>query len=334
MDFQNLPDGKRLKLLLFSLVFDLPVIFAASYCDIGYVKITPLLVLVSGVIMAGVSALYMFSRMTSDHKLQILVREEIMMILFVGLLAIAMKTFFAAACGIVNPSSGTNMYDNSLGFIKRIELNQVNTYSSLSGRSIANMADSGFYWNWGMIILGGWGQLSSDSLTKRVRHYYQDIALDLMVPAMISINIQRVFLELFSLEGEMSFVDIMLSCALFLKLVPGLREIGNALIGFTFCIVFLVPFLYSNYSDISTTVNEITLGTDQALVQARAGVEVNPSIRECTLVNDPDIPYEQIIRYFPEAFFLPNITIALMIIGVNAMMKGLRLVDRWAESVA
>jgi len=149
---------------------------------------------------------------------------------------------------------------------------------------------------------------------KRIWSAQYDTVNNMFVfPALVSINIQEMLLKLFVVE----FVKWLLPIAFLLRIFIPTRQMGNLLIALGMGLHLVVPFFYvfnlamydvlfldtASCAPYSTAINDMVFGG-------------------CA---DPGSFWE-VASLIPQAFFLPNLSIALVITFMVAINKALRVI--------
>lgn len=146
-----------------------------------------------------------------------------------------------------------------------------------------------------------------------------------LVPAILSISMQKIFLDLIT-ENVLVWV---VPSAFILRILSPTRQFGNILFVLSIGLYVLVPFMFT------FNLAMYDMVSDECTASPPAG----PSIAEatCDLVFDgecsePSVvcenPYSLwfIAKIIPQAFFLPNLVIAVVITFVTAGEKALRVI--------
>ena len=135
------------------------------------------------------------------------------------------------------------------------------------------------------------------------------VAMNFALPALITLNIQTLVLK-FSVD----IIRWLVPVALLLRVVPPTRYFGNMLIGITVALYVIIPTLY-------------------ALNGAMDQVVFSQCPQYASIVDDPlmggcgsDTSFWLIARAMPQAFFLPNLALALAITFLSSIAKALKVI--------
>ncbi len=267
---------------------------------------------------------YIIAYVFHMEKFEILIKEELVYIGVFFALAVLLNILFSIYAA--------NQIQGALNFLYGLE-NRINILvRDLNYRSVNYMVNSASFQYIGLLIWGGSGSLRGSSADNRAKHYYVENVLDLTVPALISVNLQKILLQF---VANRQLLQWALECALIMKLVPGLREVANAIVGLLVVAYLIIPQLYVGYIEIYRNVNDY-LFTGQVSDQniQNQFLLIAPNTVECIIINDASIvPYDRFVRDVPDAYILPNFVMGIAIIGVLSVMKGMRLIDRWVEGL-
>ncbi|MGV8084893.1 MAG: hypothetical protein ACP5N9_01425 [Candidatus Bilamarchaeum sp.] len=153
---------------------------------------------------------------------------------------------------------------------------------------------------------------------KIVSNQYDMIANMFLIPALVSINMQKIVLSFIS-ENVIRWI---LPIAFLLRFFIPTRHIGNILIALSLGLYVIVPFMYAfNLSLYDTAKADCERFADASCDNVFDNY-CSPSIVTCS---NPD-GFWEVARLIPQAFFLPNLTIALLITFLGSIHKALRVI--------
>ncbi|HLC69340.1 MAG TPA: hypothetical protein VJH24_05875 [Candidatus Bilamarchaeaceae archaeon] len=141
------------------------------------------------------------------------------------------------------------------------------------------------------------------------------VGLTFVLPALVSISLQRIFLN-FGID----FVRYLIPVALFFRIFPGIRNMGNLLLALSIAVYIFIPSMYA-----------INAAMDDAVFQSTAlgctAGSRTEALVEDVVMGDCDSLYNfwSVARLLPQAFFLPNLTIAITITFLSGVNKALRV---------
>lgn len=144
-----------------------------------------------------------------------------------------------------------------------------------------------------------------------------------VIPAYVSISAQSLFINFFlgaPAEGSASTPALMaylLPAAFVLRFIPITRQIGNLLIAFSVGVYLILPlFLALN-------------GAMYAYVFTKEQCETYISIVDDPILGDCESDHNllMVARLYPQAFLLPNLTIAIFITFISSINKALKVLQ-------
>jgi len=130
-----------------------------------------------------------------------------------------------------------------------------------------------------------------------------------ILPALVSISMQKVLVQFAA-----DLTNWILPAAIFLRVLPPTRQMGNILIAFAIAFYILIPSLYA-----------LNAAMDEVAFKDCAHFErmiYDPVMGGCSST----FSYWQIARMLPQAYFLPNLTLALVVTFVSAINKALKVI--------
>jgi len=151
-----------------------------------------------------------------------------------------------------------------------------------------------------------------------VSSQYNMIFSTFLVPAMMSISMQK-FMLVFINENVIKWV---LPTAFLLRFFPLTRHMGNIFLAIAIALYVLVPMLYA----FNLAMYDVTFKDCATLSKAACDFVVDgncsPTTNTC---GNPDSLWN-VARLIPQAFFLPNLTVALVITFLGSIHKALRVI--------
>lgn len=137
------------------------------------------------------------------------------------------------------------------------------------------------------------------------------IAMSFVMPALTSISVQKLLIN-FSLD----IVTWLLPIAFFFRVLPPTRQMGNALIAVSIALYVLMPVLYS----LSGAMDAVVFTDSECAAFANA---VNDRVMgDCA----SPLSFWKVARLMPQAFFLPNLNLALTITFLGGINKALKVI--------
>jgi hypothetical protein len=155
---------------------------------------------------------------------------------------------------------------------------------------------------------------------KRILSNQYDIILNtFLVPALMSISMQKLLLDFIN-ENAVRWI---LPIAFLLRVFIPTRQMGNILIALVVGLYILVPFMYV----FNMSMYEVTLNDCAPFAQAVCDDPIDgygcASAPAAACGNQ--FGFWNVARLIPQAFFLPNLTIAVLVTFLGCMHKALRV---------
>lgn len=135
------------------------------------------------------------------------------------------------------------------------------------------------------------------------------VAMNFALPALVSLNLQILILK-FSVD----IIQWIIPVALLLRVIPPTRHFGNMLIGITIALYVIVPTLYA----LNGAMDQVVFSE----CYQYSGIVDDPLMGGC----DSNTSFWIIARAMPQAFFLPNLTLALTITFLGSIAKALKVI--------
>ncbi len=195
--------------------------------------------------------------------------------------------------------------------------------TSLSKSYIKNyldkLMDSTFAWSIQLPLVNSY--TSTAGAYKRIISNQYDLILNsFLVPALMSVSMQKIVLD-FIRENIIQWI---LPAAFVLRVFIPTRQMGNILIALALGLYILVPFMYVfNFAmyDASNSSEDCQNMKDAVCDNAVDGSCSSPA-QACSNPNS----FWNVGRLIPVAFFLPNLTIVILITFLSCMHKALRVI--------
>jgi hypothetical protein len=160
---------------------------------------------------------------------------------------------------------------------------------------------------------------TADSYKRIVSNQYDIILNSLLMPALLSIGMQKLGLDFI----KENVVTWFLPTAFFLRIFVPTRQMGNMLIALSLGLYVIVPFLYV----FNFAMYDALLNKDDCKEFHTAVCDFVADGGHCTVnsVCNNETGFWAIARLVPQAFFLPNLTIAILITFLAAINKALKV---------
>ncbi|MBU0532508.1 hypothetical protein KKB44_03370 [Candidatus Micrarchaeota archaeon] len=214
---------------------------------------------------------------------------------------------------------GLGMHDISTCYGRQIESDAKRLANSYIQGYIDNLMDSTFAWSFQIPLMNSLTS-TADAYKRIVSNQYDIILNSFLVPAVMSISMQRLGLE-FITENVVRWI---LPTGFLLRVIIPTRQMGNIIIALAIGLYVLVPFMFvfnlSMYEGAFTT--EDCEYFAPALCDNVVDGGCDPPESTC---ENPD-SFWNVARLLPQAFFLPNLTLAILITFLASIHKALRVI--------
>jgi len=138
---------------------------------------------------------------------------------------------------------------------------------------------------------------------------YEMIYTNFAMPALISISMQRVLITF-----AVDFARFLLPVAFFLRILPMTRTMGNFFIAVSIALYIIIPVFYALMGIMDEAVLPSCIQYEEMITDTVAG--------DC----NTSTSFWLVARAIPQAFFLPNLMLALIITFLSAINKALRVI--------
>jgi len=187
-----------------------------------------------------------------------------------------------------------------------------------------NMMDSTFAWSLALPLFEAY-TATAGAYKRIVSNQYSMIMNSFLVPALMSISMQK-FVLIFINENVIRWI---LPTAFVMRFFPPTRHMGNIFIAIAIGLYVLVPMLYAfNLSMYEVVLSDCgafaRAACDNVIDNNSCGTSVACAGCETTCGNADSL--WNVARLIPQAFFLPNLTMALVITFLSSIHKALRVI--------
>ncbi len=271
---------------------------------------------------------YMIGKTTNNPQFQIFYKDEMfhlffslaILVVFSGILFFsceAMRLFFdfyVQKAGIISPhyTSGKSLLDIAYDMIFYMSSDA----SYFSGHLIKKTIDATMSSTWGYsLYFPFYGGLTIATNAYKRTHALQYDSLNtfFILPALISINVQKLLLKFVIDYGEVYLLPL----GFFLRLFPSMRQMGNIVIAFALGLFTILPFMYVLNG---LMYDVVTPPPPQGCDQSMKNIIDDHVVGDCGKNS-----FYTAARLLPQAFFLPNLTLAIFITYLAAINKALRV---------
>jgi hypothetical protein len=162
--------------------------------------------------------------------------------------------------------------------------------------------------------------LTAGAYKRIISNQYDMILNTFIVPALMSLSMQKLALDFIN-ENAIRWI---LPSAFVLRAFMPTRQIGNMLIALSLGVYVIVPFMFV----FNLTMYEVVFDDCTAYAEAVCDNAIDSnacSSAPATTCENPD-SFWNVARLIPQAFFLPNLTVAILITFLASMNKALRVI--------
>lgn len=172
---------------------------------------------------------------------------------------------------------------------------------------------------------------------KRVVSNQYDTVLNLfIIPALVSISMQQLLLGFIN----NNIIAWIVPSAFLLRVIPPTRQMGNVLLALALSVYIIVPYMYTfNLAmyDVALTTEDCmstVLGGDlhyydalcDSVMDGYACWPYESTGTDITTACRNDFGFWMVARLVPQAFLLPNLTIALLVAFIGSLAKALKVI--------
>ena len=290
------------------------------------------IILVMLIMGALIAMAYMLSQGLEKPELSVWAKSELITLGFSLLLIIGVVGMFGVSCDISNRMlfsdsrefadasvvgpSGTNLLlspaARATQYIDKLSQTYGLTLATdLTRSAVQDQFGSMAYAYWSVPVLDGGGL--AFKANKRAWAAQKDMLIDLYMPMMISLQVQKFFINL-AMTGVLT---ILLPAALLLRTFFFSRDIGNLLIALSFSIFFALPVVYSFGYEASANLNHQLCpgGCDPLNPFGQLNVAYDKVVGDT---------YQRIGFVSTQAVLIPNLALVVMVTMTMALNKALR----------
>ena len=214
---------------------------------------------------------------------------------------------------------GSSMNSTATCYINLVRSDATRLSESYIQNYLDKLMDSTFSWSFQIPVFNAY--TSTAGAYKRIISNQYDIILNsFLVPALMSVSMQKIMLGFIS----QNIIQWVLPIAFLLRVFIPTRQMGNVLIALSLGLYIIVPFMYvfnfAMYDVVNTPAD--CLDFADAVCDNAVDSNCNPSSITCTNADG----FWNVARLIPVAFFLPNLTLAILITFLGAIHKALRVI--------
>ena len=184
-------------------------------------------------------------------------------------------------------------------------------------RYLDELMDSTFAWSLSLPLFNAY-TLVPGAYKRITSNQYDMILNSFLVPALMSVSMQKLALDFIN-ENAISWI---LPSAFVLRIFIPTRPLGNILIALALGLYVIIPFMFVfNFTMYEAVLTDCTTFATAVCDNVVDGICTSPAAA-CTNYYG----FWNVARLIPQAFFLPNLTIAVFITFLASMNKALRVI--------
>jgi len=212
-----------------------------------------------------------------------------------------------------SPGQGMNVVSGC--YMNKMKKFSAGMSESYIDHYIEELMESTFTYNIQIPLLTSYSS-TAGAFRKVVSNQYDIINNSFLIPALMSISMQKLALDFIN-ENVLRWI---LPVAFLLRVFIPTRSMGNVLIALVLGLYVIVPFMYV----FNFAMNDAVSGDCHLFSDAVCDYVVDSGDCANTCGN-PD-GFWNVGRLIPQAFFLPNLTIAILVTFMTSINKALRVI--------
>jgi len=289
------------------------------------------LVIIFTVILLAIA--YMAGNVTGNVKFTIFAKDEGFHLLFSIILLIAFGGVIVVTCEITEMfymsffdnanlqsscySPGTGMHSAATCYARTVQRDAEKLAKSYIKGYIDSLMQSTFSWNIQFPLMNSFTS-TSGAYKRVVSNQYDMILNSIIIPSLVSISMQKIVID-FIVENIVRWI---LPIAFLLRVFIPTRPMGNMLIALVVAVYIILPFMYvfnfAMYDSVLTDCEEFK----EAVCDNMLDHQCNDPSEACSNPKG----FWRVARLIPQAIFLPNLTIAIVVTFIGAMNKALKVI--------
>jgi len=294
-----------------------------------------LILAVIGLTIIIIAVAYTAGSVTNNPAMTIFAKDEIWHLGFSIIILLSMSGIVLVSCMVIDFFSASVF--NNAGFTASSCYNSAFTMPEVATcyakealsdakdasrayirKYIDNIMDSTMSWSLQWPMMNSYTSTAA-SYKRIVSNQYDMVLNSFLIPALMSISIQKLALQFI----QENVVTWMLPTAFFLRIFIPTRQMGNMLIALSLALYIIIPFLYVfNFAMYDSLLNK-----DDCKSYYSGVCDFVADGGSCTAASvcGNKEGFWMIARLLPQAFFLPNLTIAIVITFLTAMNRALKV---------
>jgi len=282
-----------------------------------------------------IAAAYMYGSVKHDANSLVFAKDELFHLGVSIVLVVAVSGIISSACLVTNYMFQM-LFGNSLGLCGGPDADLISMQSCVisgplgaansitadfSKMEIENMMYSSWFYTYAVPF--------SDMVTTVTSAFMKTYAMQLetitnvyMLPVLTSLKLQQIVLNL----AARFSITLILPAGFVFRLIPPLRRFGNFLLALSFGLYVILPFFtIFNYSTFNASARYCSKYQD-ALSDTVMGSNGTTYGYGSTCGGTHEHGFWTVASLIAQAFFLPNLTLALFVTYISAMNKALSVI--------
>ena len=245
---------------------------------------------------------YMVGKATSNPRLLMFSKDELMHLFFTILIVVFIFAIFEGSCHFFSLFIGGAPLQTSIQYSAQLEAEGKCILRALLKQSIYQKFKAAQMFGYFAPLVGGETSFTLSYHNAFARQY--EVVADLVTVGMVAAGVQHYLLYFIQ-----DFIfPIMLPFGLILRALPFLREAGNVVLAITFSLMVILPFAYAvnaTAQDVPESVLDYCDSDDEVVMGG------------CTTLTG----WGRVSAYLFQTIFLPNLAMVIFITGATAMVK-------------
>jgi len=216
-------------------------------------------------------------------------------------------------------TEGAGLNDTSFCYVRLVKKDARLLTESYVSQHINLLMDSTFAWNIQWPFMSSF-TVTGEAYKRIISNQYDMVANMFLIPALISVSMQDLALRFIN-DNAIRWI---LPIGFLLRIFIPTRQMGNMLLALAIGLYILVPFMYVfNFAMYDAILSDC---------DHYSGVVCDNTMDSYSCSSAPEVTclnpnsFWNVAKLIPQAFFLPNLTIALVITFLSAVHRALKVV--------
>jgi hypothetical protein len=297
----------------------------------------PLLLAVIGLNVIVVTFAYMIGNVFHQTQYSVFAKDETYHLMFSIFMLVGFSAVLMFSCTLIEyfyhgvfanlgdlesgcyVGAGSGMNSAASCYINLAKSDATRLSKSYIQKHINYLMDSTFSFSLAIPLMNSYTAIPG-AFRRVVSNQYDMILNTFLIPSMMSLSMQRIGLDFIN-ENVIRWI---LPSAFFLRFFIPTRQMGNMLIALSLGLYVLVPFMYvfnlAMYDAVLSDCGDYAQAACDDVVDTYS-CSGSPEVT----CENPD-SFWMVGRLIPQAIFLPNLTLVVLITFLSAAHKGLRVV--------